>query len=47
MAMDCRAPPTSNHQETVILAAGDFDYSGGEARRALLLETVKRFFGAT
>jgi hypothetical protein len=24
-----------------------FDYPGGEEQRALLLETVKRFFGAT
>jgi hypothetical protein len=44
---DARAPPTSNHRQTVILAAGYFDYPCGEERRALLLETVKRFFEAT
>jgi hypothetical protein len=42
-----RAPPTSNHRQTVILATGYFDYSGDEEQCALLLETVKRFFEAT
>jgi hypothetical protein len=45
--MGARAPPTSNHRQTVILAAGYCDYCGGEERRALFLETAKRFFEAT
>jgi cephalosporin-C deacetylase len=38
---------TSNHNETVILDAGHFDYPGREAQHALLTEKVGRLFRAT
>ena len=41
------APPTSNHNETVILDAGHFDYPGSEEQHARLSEKVRRFFRAT
>jgi cephalosporin-C deacetylase len=38
---------SSNHNETVILDAGHFDYPGSQEQQALLTEKLKRFFGAT
>ena len=41
------ALPTSNHNETVILDAGHFDYPGSEEQHTRLSEKVGRFFRAT
>ncbi len=40
------ALPTSNHHEIVILDTGHFDYPVGDEQQALLMEKVRRFFGA-
>ncbi len=40
------ALPTSNLHETVILNTGHFDYSDADEQQALLMEKVRRFFGA-
>jgi hypothetical protein len=42
--MGARAPPTSNHRQTVILAAGYFDIL---AAKSSARSSWKRFFGAT
>ena len=41
------ALPTSNHHQIVIVDTGHFEYAGGEDQHALLLEKIRRFFGAT